>query len=97
MCRNIRVLHHFEPPATEDEVRAAALQYVRKVSGMRAPSVKNQAAFERAVEEIAAITGRLVLHELEARGEPRDRVLVAAAAKARGLKRDERIRAKVRS
>ena len=56
MCRNIRTLHNFEPPATEEEVRAAALQYVRKVSGSQKPSKANEAAFARAVEEVAAIT-----------------------------------------
>ena len=60
MCRNIRQLHNFAPPATEDEVRAAALQYVRKISGFRSPSKANTEAFERAVEEITASTDRLL-------------------------------------
>ena len=60
MCRNIRTLHNFEPPATEDEVRAAALQYVRKISGYREPSRKNSEAFTAAVEEIARSSGRLL-------------------------------------
>jgi hypothetical protein len=78
MCRNIRVLHHFEPPTTEEEIRAAALQYVRKVSGTTAPARATGAtgqagdAFGRAVDEIAAATSRL-LATLPARGEPRTR------------------------
>ncbi len=60
MCRNIRTLHNFEPPATDDEIRAAALQYVRKVSGYRKPSRANRAAFERAVGEVAEATRRLL-------------------------------------
>jgi len=59
MCRNIRTLYNFEPPASEQEIRAAALQYVRKISGFRAPAAKNAAAFEAAVDEIAASTARL--------------------------------------
>jgi hypothetical protein len=72
MCRNIKTLHHFEPPATEDEVRASALQYVRKLTGMRAPSRANQDAFDAAVEEIAAITLKL-FDQLEVRTPPRPR------------------------
>lgn len=72
MCRNIRVLHHFEPPTTPDEIRAAALQYVRKVTGTRAPSKADQAAFERAVEEVAEATTR-VLASLSAKGAARTR------------------------
>jgi hypothetical protein len=72
MCRNIRVLHHFEPPTTEEEIRAAALQYVRKVSGMTAPARASGDAFGRAVEEVAAATSRL-LATLPARGEARTR------------------------
>jgi hypothetical protein len=68
MCRNIRTLYNFEPPATEDEVRAAALQYVRKISGFRTPAAHNSAAFEAAVDEIAAATARL-LDTLEVRGQ----------------------------
>lgn len=60
MCRNIRVLYHFDPPTTPDEVRAAALQFVRKVSGLQAPSQADAAVFERAVDEVAATTGRLL-------------------------------------
>jgi hypothetical protein len=86
MCRNIRTLHNFEPPATEDEVRAAALQYVRKVSGSTKPSQANEAAFGRAVEEIAGITSRL-LGELVTAAPPRDREVEAARARARAEKR----------
>lgn len=95
MCRNIRTLHNFEPPATEDEIQAAALQYVRKVSGMRKPSQANEAAFDQAVAEIADITRRLVLDELETRATPRDREAMAQAARERGRKREERMRQKV--
>ena len=86
MCRNIRILHHFEPPTTPEEIHAAALQYVRKVSGATRPSQANQAAFDRAVEAIAAVTTEL-LDGLEARGEPRTREGEIAKAKARWEKR----------
>jgi hypothetical protein len=86
MCRNIRVLFNFEPPATEDEVRAAALQYVRKVSGQTQPSAANRAHFDEAVEQVAAVTRRLVA-ELVTTAEPRDRQTEAAKARARNLKR----------
>ena len=86
MCRNIRVLHHFEPPTTPDEIHAAALQFVRKVSGQVRPSAANQAAFDRAVEKIAAATTQL-LDGLEARGLPRTREGEAAKGKARWEKR----------
>jgi hypothetical protein len=86
MCRNIKTLHNFEPPATEDEVRAAALQYVRKVCGSQKPSQANEAAFERAVDEVAAITTRL-LDELVTSAAPRDRDVEAARARARAEKR----------
>lgn len=86
MCRNIRTLHNFEPPATDDEVRAAALQYVRKVSGSANPSRANEVAFGRAVDEIAAVTTRL-LAELVTSAPPRDRELEAARARARAEKR----------
>ena len=72
MCRNIRVLHHFEPPTTDDEIRAAALQYVRKVSGLTKPTLADLAAFERAVDEVAATTKRL-LRGLPERGNVRTR------------------------
>ena len=86
MCRNIKTLHNFEPPATEEEVRCAALQYVRKVSGSQKPSQANEPAFERAVDEIAAITSRL-LEELVTNAPPRDRDVEAARARARAEKR----------
>jgi hypothetical protein len=86
MCRNIKTLHNFEPPASEDEIRAAALQYVRKVSGSQKPSKANEPAFERAVDEVAAATASL-LAELVTAAEPRDREVEAARAKARAEKR----------
>ena len=86
MCRNIRTLHNFEPPATEDEIRAAALQYVRKVSGSQKPSKANEAAFERAVDEIAHVTSHL-LAKLVTAAPPRDRELEAERARARAEKR----------
>lgn len=86
MCRNIRVLFNFDPPATDDEVHAAALQYVRKVSGQTAPSAKNAAVFERAVDEITAITRRLV-DELETSAAPKDRAIEAEKAKKRSALR----------
>jgi hypothetical protein len=82
MCRNIRTLHNFEPPATRDEVHAAALQYVRKVSGATRPSQANQAAFDAAVAEVAATTQRL-LAELTTTAPPKDREVEAAKARAR--------------
>ncbi len=86
MCRNIRTLHNFEPPATTDEVRAAALQYVRKISGSSKPSAANAAAFERAVEEVAVVSARL-LDELVTTGPPKDREVEAAKARARAAQR----------
>jgi hypothetical protein len=86
MCRNIRTLHNFEPPATPDEVRAASLQYVRKISGFSKPSAANQAAFEQAVEEVAAISARL-LGELVTAAAPKDREVEAAKARARAAQR----------
>jgi hypothetical protein len=86
MCRNIRTLHNFEPPATTDEVRSAALQYVRKISGFSKPSAANAEAFERAVEEVAAISGRL-LGELVTTAPPKDRDIEAAKARARAAQR----------
>ena len=82
MCRNIKTLHNFEPPATEDEVRAAALQYVRKVSGSQKPSKANEAVFEHAVDEVAAVTSEL-LAALVTTAAPRDREVEAARARAR--------------
>jgi len=86
MCRNIRVLHHFEPPTTPEEVEAAALQFVRKVSGSTKPSQSNQEVFDAAVAAITTITRDLLEH-LEARGAPRTREGEAAKAKARWEKR----------
>ena len=86
MCRNIKTLHNFEPPATDDEVRAAAVQYVRKVSGSTKPSKANEAAFERVVDEIAHVT-RHLLAELVTTAPPRDREVEAARARARAEKR----------
>jgi hypothetical protein len=86
MCRNIRTLHNFEPVATSDEVRAAALQYVRKVSGSTHPSKANQAAFDAAVEEIAHLTQHLLDH-LVTSAPPKDREVEAAKARARAAQR----------
>jgi hypothetical protein len=86
MCRNIRQLHNFEPPATRDEVSAAALQYVRKVSGSTRPSQANQAAFDRAVAEVAAATQRL-LDDLVTSAPAKDREVEAARARARAQAR----------
>jgi hypothetical protein len=86
MCRNIRTLHNFDPPATEDEVHAAALQYVRKISGTAKPSKANQAAFMRAVHEIAHVS-RHLLDDLVTTAPPRDREREAARARARAAQR----------
>jgi len=86
MCRNIRTLHNFEPPATEDEIQASALQYVRKISGSTKPSKANEAVFERAVAEVAAATTRL-LDALVTVAPPRDREVEAAKARARAAER----------
>jgi hypothetical protein len=86
MCRNIRPLHNFAPPASEDEVRAAALQYVRKVSGTTKPSQANAAAFERAVEAVAAATQQL-LDELVTAAPPKDRDVEAAKRRRRSERR----------
>lgn len=90
MCRNIRVLHNFKPPATEEEIRAAALQYVRKVSGSTKPAKDNEEVFARAVDQIAAITTDL-LEELVAHGPPKDRAVEAQKARARWQKRAGRM------
>jgi hypothetical protein len=86
MCRNIRVLHNFDPPATSDEVQAAALQYVRKVGGAAKPSAANQAAYDKAVEAVAAAT-RELLDALVTTAPPKDREVEAAKAKARSAER----------
>ena len=86
MCRNIKTLHNFEPPATEEEIQAAALQYVRKVSGSNKPSQANEEAFARAIDEVAAVTRKL-LDSLVTTAPPRDREAVAAQARARAEQR----------
>jgi hypothetical protein len=86
MCRNIRVLHNFEPPATVDEIEAAALQYVRKVSGATRPSSANQEAFDAAVRAVTEAT-RVLLDNLSTKAPPRDRETEAAKARARSAER----------
>jgi hypothetical protein len=86
MCRNIRTLYNFEPPASEDEVRAAALQYVRKISGFTKPSQANEEAFNRAVEEVAHASVHL-LAALSTNAPPKDREIEAAKARERAQKR----------
>ena len=86
MCRNIRTLFNFDPPATEEEIRAASLQFVRKISGFNAPSRANQAAFDAAVDDIARVAGRL-LASLESTAAPKDRQVEAARARARAAQR----------
>lgn len=86
MCRNIRPLYNFEPPASEEEIRAAALQYVRKISGFQRPSKSNQAAFDAAVDAVTAASAAL-LAALETSATPKDRAAEAARAKARSLQR----------
>ena len=86
MCRNIKTLFNFDPPATHDEIRDAALQFVRKLSGTTRPSQRNQAAFDRAVEAIAE-SAHALLHSLETTHHPRNREEVAAVARARSAER----------
>ena len=86
MCRNIKQLHNFDPPASDEEVRASALQYVRKISGTTKPSRANQAAFDRAVETVTAVSTTL-LAELVTTAPPRDREVEAAKARARAERR----------
>jgi hypothetical protein len=86
MCRNIKTLFNFDPPATDEEIRAASLQFVRKLSGFTAPSKANQAAFELAVDETAAVARRLI-DSLQTNATPKNREEVAAAAKARSAER----------
>jgi hypothetical protein len=86
MCRNIKTLFNFDPPATDEEIRAASLQFVRKLSGFNAPSKANEAAFDSAIEEIAGIARRLI-DSLSTHAVPRNREEVAAAAKARSAER----------
>lgn len=86
MCRNIKPLYNFDPPTSADEIRAAALQYVRKISGFNRPSRANEAAFEQAVEEVTAASQRL-LESLQTPAPPRSRAVEIARAKARGARR----------
>ncbi|HET9183448.1 MAG TPA: DUF2277 domain-containing protein [Candidatus Angelobacter sp.] len=86
MCRNIKTLFNFDPPVTDEEVRAASLQFVRKITGFNKPSRANEAAFMSAVEEIAGISGRL-LHSLETMAVPKNREEEAAKARARAAER----------
>ena len=86
MCRNIKTLFNFEPPASDEEIRAASLQYVRKLSGFNAPSKANAEAFEAAIEEVFA-AGKRLLTSLETHAPPRDRETEAAKAKARSAQR----------
>jgi len=86
MCRNIRTLFNFDPPATDDEIRAASLQFVRKLSGFNKPSKANEAAFNRAIDEVAAIA-RTLIDSLETTAQPRDREVEAQRARARAAER----------
>lgn len=86
MCRNIKTLFNFEPPATEEEIKAASLQFVRKLSGYNKPSKANEEAFHRAVEEVAAVA-RTLIESLETTAEPRDRQVEAARARTRAAAR----------
>ncbi|HEV2067528.1 MAG TPA: DUF2277 domain-containing protein [Thermomicrobiales bacterium] len=86
MCRNIRTLYNFDPPATDEEIRAAALQYVRKISGFNTPSKVNEAAFQQAVDDITSVSERL-LASLQTSASPKDREEEAARAKARSAQR----------
>ena len=86
MCRNIKTLFNFEPPATEEEIRAASLQFVRKLSGYNAPSKANEEVFSRAVEDVAAVAGRLIA-SLDTTAPPRDREVEAAKARERARRR----------
>jgi hypothetical protein len=86
MCRNIKMLFNFDPPVTEEEIRAASLQFVRKISGFQKPSLTNEAAFNEAVNEVAAVSARL-LSSLETNAPHRNREEEAAKAKARGMAR----------
>jgi hypothetical protein len=86
MCRNIKTLFNFDPPATDEEIRAASLQFVRKLSGFNAPSKANEAAFDHAIDEVAAVARRLI-DALTTTAAPKNREEVAAAAKARAAER----------
>jgi hypothetical protein len=86
MCRNIKTLFNFEPPATDEEIKASSLQFVRKLSGFNSPSKTNQAAFDRAVQEVAA-AARALIESLVTTADPRDREIEAARAKAKSIAR----------
>jgi len=86
MCRSIKTLFNFEPPATEEEIRSASLQFVRKLSGFNSPSKANQVVFDRAIEEVAE-AARALIHSLVTTAEPRDREIEAARARARAAER----------
>lgn len=86
MCRNIKPLYNFEPPATDDEIRAAAVQFVRKISGINKPSQANEAAFQVAVDSIASVSAEL-LHKLETNTPPKNREIEAAKAQPRNARR----------
>jgi len=90
MCRNIKTLFNFEPPATHEEIRAASLQFVRKLSGYNSPSKANEAAFNAAIEEVFE-AGHRLLHALETQAPPRDRKVEAEKAKARSAQRFGRV------
>jgi hypothetical protein len=89
MCRNIKTLFNFDPPVTEDEIRAASIQFVRKISGFKKPSKANEAAFLTAIEEVAGVSGRL-LHSLETNASPKNREEETAKLKARAAERYSR-------
>ena len=91
MCRSIKTLHNFVPPATDEEIRASALQFVRKLSGFARPSRANEAPFARAVDQVS-VAARERLDSLVTHAPPRDREVEAAKARARGLERDRRAR-----
>ena len=86
MCRNIKTLFNFDPPATDEEIRAASLQFVRKLSGFNSPSKANEAAFKRAIDDVANVARRLI-DSLETTAPPKNREEVAAAARARSVER----------
>ena len=94
MCRNIRTLHHFDPKATPEEIRASAIQFVRKLSGVQKPSKVNEKAFDRAVEKVMKATVEL-FDSLEAHGPAKDRDEEKRKAHERGLKRDQQLRARL--
>ena len=94
MCRNIKTLHNFSPPATEEEIRASSLQFVRKLSGFTKPSQRNEEAFNRAVDKIAQVAHEL-LNSLVTHAVPRDREIEASKARARSVKRFESSRTPV--